>query len=181
MKSKFIIIALFLLLTLEGCYYDVDPPFITVSAKTEKSDILFIAKEFKYIGSDLDTKKKMWELISGEAVVYKDNKIDLKDIEIKFLDKKGEVISTLKGDSGMLERNKNSASIQGNVILKNYKKGVTIYSTKLIWDGNKREIYNTLDDKTTIVSEGVTLRGSGLRTTPDVYPLELKNVEAVIQ
>lgn len=180
MKLRLVIISL-TIFTLNGCYYDVDPPVITIEPKTAKSYILLVAKEFKYIGSDLESKKKTWELISGEAMVYKDSRIELKDIEIKFLDKNGSIISTLKGSKGMLEVEKNSASIEGNVVLKNYKKSIVIYSTKLIWDGNKRLIYNTTEDKTTIVSEGATLKGSGLRTTPDIYPLELQNVEAQIQ
>lgn len=177
---KKIILTLFLLIFINGCYYDVDPPIIKVEPKVGTNNILLISKEFKYFGTDFRSGKKSWELIAEKSIVYKDNKTDLENIEIKFF-KKGKITSSLKGSNGILYPKENKAEITGNVILENYENNTKIFSSRLMWDGNKRLIYNSNSDKTTIVSPKATLKGTGIRTTPDVYPIELENVEAVVQ
>lgn len=176
---KQIVLTILTLLFTSSCYYDVEPPIIKVEPKVGDNNILLISKEFKYIGIDAKAKNKSWELISESSVVYKNNEVELTNIDIKFF-KKGRVVSSLKGDRGKLFSKQNRAEIYGNVVLENYENKTKIYSTRLIWDGRTRLIYNTRNDKTTIVSSGGTLKGTGLRTNPDVYPIELENVEAVV-
>ncbi|MFN4245494.1 MAG: LPS export ABC transporter periplasmic protein LptC [Brevinematia bacterium] len=178
MKKLFFVV--FLTIWFCSCYYDVEPPIIKVEPKVGTNNVLLIAEEFKYMGTDYKSSKKMWELIAKKSVIYKDSNVDLEGIEVKFF-KRGYVISFLKGDKGKLYPNQNRTEITGNVVLENYQNKTKIMSSRLIWDGNEKVIYNTSSDKTVIVSPSATLRGSGLRTTPDVYPLELENVEAVIQ
>ena len=177
--SKLLLIVLVLVLFC-GCYYDVEPPIISVEVKMKTNNILLIAEEFKYIGTDSSGNKKLWELIAKKSIVYKDSKVDLEGIEVKFF-KKGVPVSFLKGEKGKLYPKDNKTEIVGNVFLEHYQNKTKIISSKLIWDGSKKLIYNSKDDKTTIISPNATLKGSGLKTTPDVYPLELENVEAVIQ
>ncbi len=176
-KKVFWLIIMFFVM---GCYYDVEPPVIKVEPKITKNDVLLVAKEFKYMGLDVKTRVKSWELISESSIVYKNDEVHLENIEIKFY-KKGKIVSVLKGDRGKLYSKKNSAEILTNVVLENYENNTKILSSRLIWDGNRRLIYNTLEDKTTIISREAVLKGTGLRTTPEVYPLELQNVEAVVQ
>jgi LPS export ABC transporter protein LptC len=165
-----------------GCYYDVEPPVISVDFKNFKTnEILLISKEFKYLGIDTKTTKKSYELFSGEAIIYKDGNIKLKDIDIKFYNPKGKVISSLKGDFGILYKDKNMAEVVSNVVMKKSDAETTIFSTRLVWDGNRKIIYNDKTDSTTIVSPSAKVKGRGLRTTPDIYPLELEEIEATIE
>jgi LPS export ABC transporter protein LptC len=165
-----------------GCYYDVEPPVITVDFKNFKTnEILLVSKEFKYLGIDTKTTKKLYELFSGKAIIYKDGNIKLKDIDIKFYNPKGKVTSSLKGDFGILYKDKNMAEVVSNVVMKKIDAETTIFSTRLVWDGNTRVIYNDKTDITTIVSPSAKVKGRGLRTTPDIYPLELEEIEATIE
>ncbi|MEN2998899.1 MAG: LPS export ABC transporter periplasmic protein LptC [Brevinematia bacterium] len=169
-----------LLLITTGCYYDVDPPVIKVEPKIGTNNVLLVSKEFKYFGTDPKTKRKLWELIAEKSVIYKNNEVDLENVEIKFF-KNNNLSSVLKGKVGKIHTEKNRAEIRDNVVLENYENETKVYSSRLIWDGNKRIIYNTESDKTTIVSPTAKLKGTGLRTTPDMSPLELKNVEALVE
>ncbi|MCX8028940.1 MAG: LPS export ABC transporter periplasmic protein LptC [Brevinematales bacterium] len=170
----------FLSLLILGCYYDIEPPIIKVEPKVGTNNVLLVSKEFKYLGTDIKRNTKSWELISERSVVYKNNEVELENINIKFF-KEGRIVSELKGNKGKLFSKQNKAEVYGNVTLQNYENKTTIYTSRLIWDANTRTIYNSRQDKTTIVSSEGTLKGTGLRTTPEVYPLELENVEAVIQ
>ncbi len=165
-----------------GCYYDVEPPVITVDFKDFKTnEILLISKEFKYLGVDFKTARKSYELFSGEAIIYKDGNVKLKDIDIKFYNSRGRIVSSLKGDFGILYKDRNMAEVVSNVVMEKRDADITILATRLVWDGNRRIIYNDKSDSTTIISSSAKLRGRGLRTTPDIYPLELEEIEATIE
>jgi|GEM_PF-2690518 LPS export ABC transporter protein LptC len=165
-----------------GCYYDVEPPVISVDFKSFKTNEIFlISKEFKYLGIDPKNSKKSYELFSEEAIILKDGNIKLRNIDIKFYNSKGNVTSSLQGDLGVLFKNSNMAEVISNVVLQKSDTKTTIYSTRLVWDGNKKLIYNDKTDSTTIVSPSAKVKGRGLRTTPDIYPLELEEIEATIE
>lgn len=163
-----------------GCYYDVEPPIIRVEPKVTDNPVLLVSREFKYMGTDPRSGTKSWELIAESSVVYKNSEVELENVEMRFF-RGTRMVSYLRGKVGKLYPKQNRAEISEDVFLENYENKTKIYSSRLMWDGNRRLIYNTRNDRTTIVSPNATLKGSGLRTTPDVYPLELENVEAVVQ
>ncbi len=177
---RLFLVLLFSLL-LYSCKYDVEPPIITVRVNQEENKVLMIVNEFKYVGTFDKDIKKNWELFAKKAVVEKNGGVALEEVEVNFFDVRGNKVSYIKGKIGYLDQRRNRAEISNNVVFTRYDKKTTVFSSRLIWDGNSKTIYNTVQDYTRIISPDVKITGRGLRTTPDIYPFELSEIEAEIE
>lgn len=93
---------------------------------------------------------------------------------VEFYDKDGNLESTLKGNYGKQEPNKNLYTAKGNVVVNNLKKQEKLETEELFWDRNKAKIHTEKFVKITTPEEVLT--GTGLTANQDLSRYSIKKV-----
>lgn len=108
---------------------------------------------------------------SGDAI-YPDS------LFITFYDKDGKVNNTLRANYGKYEKQKDIYFVRGNVVVHNPIKDETMRTEELFWDKQTRRIYT--EKFVTIKTQNDILKGQGLETNQEFYPMRIKKPTGII-
>ncbi|ARS37087.1 LPS export ABC transporter periplasmic protein LptC [Pontibacter actiniarum] len=97
-----------------------------------------------------------------------------KGFYVEFYDDNGKLESTLRGNYGKQEPNKNMYTARGNVVVNNLKKQEKLETEELFWDRSKAKIFT--DKFVRITTPEEVLTGTGLTANQDMSRYSIKKV-----
>ncbi|MBO9701514.1 MAG: LPS export ABC transporter periplasmic protein LptC [Sporocytophaga sp.] len=138
----------------------------------EVNDIETIYSDSSVVRVRLKAPKEL-ELQNGD-------KLFPKGVFIEFFDKKGVKTSTLRGNSGKLEKEKNLYNVKGAVEIKSIEQQKKMNSEELFWDPGKDEVYCDTNTFVTITTPTEILMGRGLKTNQNFTSYKILHPTGVI-
>jgi LPS export ABC transporter protein LptC len=155
MKALFIqVLCIFLSMPLLSCEDEVDSSMFDVydGPVSTGYDIELFHSDSAIVRSHLVAKKQM-EFDGGDLEFPE-------GIEITFLDKEGNVTTTMRADRGYYVKKDNLYRGEGDVQVNNLEKEQKLSSEELFWDPNAKKIYT---EKFVTIQEKETLfNGTGM-------------------
>lgn len=101
-----------------------------------------------------------------------------KGIHITKIAKNGDS-TTVKGDYSISYSKTEMAEIRGNVVVVNYGKNYTLYTSQLFWD--QKEHYFITEKKFSLITPSDTLYGVGFESSEDLSNWLIKNNSGTLQ
>jgi LPS export ABC transporter protein LptC len=95
-----------------------------------------------------------------------------KGVQVSMYNAQGIKTTTLRADSGRYEKNIRVYRAYGNVVVSNLEQQQTLYSNRMNWDQNKREI--STEDSVKIVTPEEILYGIGLVSNDEFSRYRIK-------
>lgn len=95
-----------------------------------------------------------------------------------FLNERGKPNVDLVSDSAIHIQSDKMMKFYGNVVVKDYRNGDTLYTQALYWDQNARKIYSNVHVRK--VSPGLVLDGDGFDSDEEMNNVQLRRPRGVI-
>jgi LPS export ABC transporter protein LptC len=99
---------------------------------------------------------------------------------IDFFDQEGVKTSTLRGNSGKYEKEKNLYNVKGDVEIKSIAEQKKMNSEELFWDPNKDEVYCDTSTFVRIQTPTEILMGKGLKTNQNFTSYKILQPTGII-
>ncbi len=105
-----------------------------------------------------------------------ENKVYPDSININFYDDNGQVITTLRADSGRFDNLSNLYVVKGNVIVNRTLTNDVLKTTELTWNPGTKKVYNDKPNFIRNLSDGKILNGVGMEAEQDFSTLSMKKI-----
>lgn len=117
------------------------------------------------------------EMITPEQRRYKnENKIYPDSVHINFFDDQGNMITTLRADSGRFDNTTKLYIVKGNVVVNRTVTNDVLKTTELVWNPTSKKVYNDKPNFIRNLSDGKILNGVGMEADQDFSTLAMKRI-----
>ncbi|MFN3403871.1 MAG: LPS export ABC transporter periplasmic protein LptC [Cytophagaceae bacterium] len=160
---KLIVISLVLLGCRQPNSYEEMKPYD--GPLIEVDDIVTIYSDSSIMRLKLKAKKQL-EMQNGDREFPK-------GVYVEFYDEKGIMSSTLTGNKGKFNKEKNLYTVTGNVVVKNVGENKKLNTEELFWEPDKQKVYT--DKFVRIETPDEILTGNGLTAKQDFSSYKIKD------